>query len=57
MVGGGLDSGLMICEFNKTQEKNLFGLVVRLILLYNFFFYIYDKEEVRLIAKSCHINL
>ena len=59
MVGGGLVSGLMVCEFNKTQEKNMSGLVARLILLYdfNFFFYIYDKEEVSLIAKSSHINL
>ena len=43
MVGGSLGkwlvAGLMVCEFNKTQEKNMSGLVARLILLYDFNFF------------------
>ena len=56
---------LVVRAFNKTQEKNVFGLVISPVHFgrglfccsYFNFLYINDKEEVNLIDRSSHLNL
>ena len=65
MVDGWLVGGSVVREFNETQEKNMFGVVISLLQFDRglfcssifIFFYIDDKEKINLIARSSHSNL
>ena len=61
MVGSHLVPGSVVCGFNKTQEKNMFGVVISpvhfgrcffFVVLILIFFYIDNKEETNLTVRS-----
>ena len=65
VVGGRLVDESVVSGFNKTQEKNMFEVLVlplqfgRGLFCYSSFsfFYIDNKVETNLIARSSHSNL